>query len=265
MRALAAGLALSCVVLAPRAPAQGAEPSFDRTWSGNHAPTIPRGRVELGLFQSSHYGLTDRIELSLHPILFFALPHVEAKVQAQQHGRLSWGVRGRLAYPTLFLGLISRSGAGGLLPETSSPPQALQIEGDLLGSVVWTDSQLASAALGLAVAPHTSFTPQELPLLDFPFLYPRFAPLYSVLVPRMALAFEGHLAWRLFYDVALSGYLMPELPDVGTAYALEQALALEYRHCPCFAVSAGLRASEAKYPYDTLVHFLPYLDVRFGF
>jgi hypothetical protein len=31
------------------------------------------------------------------------------------------------------------------------------------------------------------------------------------------------------------------------------------------AVSAGLRASEAEYPYDTLVHLLPYVDVRFGF
>ena len=58
-------------------------------------------------------------------------------------------------------------------------------------------------------------------------MYPRFAPLYSVLVPRAALSFEGHLAWRLFYDVALSGYLMPGLPDVGTAYALEQALVIE--------------------------------------
>lgn len=264
MKALAMGLlALSSVALAPRA--QGAEPGFDRTWSGDHAPTIPRGRVELGLFQSSHYGVTDRIELSLHPILFFALPHVEAKVQALQHGRLSWAVRGRLAYPTLFLGLVSRSGAGGLLPETSSPPQALQIEGDVLVSAAWAEAQLASVNLGLAVAPHTSFTPQELPLLDFPFLYPRFAPLYSVLVPRLALSFEGRLLSRLFYEVALSGYLMPALPDVGTAYALEQALALEYRHGPCLAISAGLRASEAKYAYGTLVHFLPYLDVRFGF
>jgi hypothetical protein len=264
MKALVAGLlAFAVAVFASGAPA--AEPSAERLWSGNHAPTIPRGRVELGLFQSSHYGLTDRIELSLHPILFFALPHVEAKVLAHEQGRLSWAVRGRLAYPTLFLGLVSRSGAGGLLPETSSPPQALQIEGDVLGSVAWAETQLASASLGLAVAPHASFTPDELPLLDFPFLYPRFAPLYSVLVPRLGLSFEGRVVSKLFYEVALSGYLMPGLPDVGTAYALEQAVALEYRFCPCTAISAGLRASEAKYPYDTLVHFLPYLDVRFGF
>ena len=119
MRMLGLALLLGFLALSTRAAA--AEPSFDRTWSGNHASTIPRGRVELGLFQSSHYGVTDRLELSLHPIVFFALPHVEAKVLAQQHGRLAWGVRGRLAYPTLFLGLISRSGALGLLPETSSP------------------------------------------------------------------------------------------------------------------------------------------------
>jgi hypothetical protein len=256
--------ALTLLACSARAHAADAEELL-YVWSGNHAPTIQKGRLELGLFQSAHYGLTDRIELSLHPILFLALPHVDAKVLAAERGRLSLAVRGRLSYPTLFLGLVSRSGALGLLPDNASPPQALQIEGDLLGSVAWARAQLASASLGLAVAPHASFTSQELPLLDFPFLYPRFAPLYSVLVPRVGLSFEGQLVDRLFYDVALSGYLMPELPDVGTSYAFEQAVALEFRFCPCVAVSAGLRVSEAKYAYATRAHFLPYADVRVGF
>ena len=236
-----------------------------RLWSGNHAPTVPKGRLELGLFQSAHYGLSDRVEVSLHPLWFFALPHIEAKALAVEQGRLSLSVRGRLSYPPWFLGLVSREGAGGLLPKTSSAPQAVQIEGDVLGSAHWAEQQLLSVALGLAVAPHGSFTPEQLPLLDFPVLDPRFAALYSVLVPRALLGFEGRI-WRgLHYDASASGYLMPQLPDVGTAYALEQALALEYRFSEHFALSLGLRSSEAKYPYGTLVHFLPYADARVGF
>ena len=235
------------------------------TWSGNHAPTMPKGRLELGLFQSAHYGLTDRVEVSLHPLWFFALPHVELKALAREAGPLSLAVRTRLGYPSIFLGLVSRAGAGGLLPKTSSPPQALQIEGDLLGSVQFAARHLATVSLGLAVAPHTSFTAEQLPLLDFPFLYPRFAALYTVLVPRAGLGVEGQL-WRgLFCELSLLGFLMPELPDLGTAYAVEEAAALEYRWGERAAVSLGMRASEAKYAYGERVHFLPYADVRVGF
>ena len=264
MNGRARGALLAACVLAASA-AQAGEPEAHSNWSGNHARTIARGRVELGLLQSSHYGLSDRVEVSLHPLLFFALPHVELKALALARGRLSLAARGRLAYPTLFLGLVSREGAGGLLPKSSSPPQALQIEGDFLATAAWADQQLASAWLGLAVAAHASFDPQELPLLDFPFLYPRFAALYTVLVPRAGLAFEGRIVGSLFYDLQLGSYLMPALPDVGTAWALEQAVTLEYRFGDRVAFSLGVRTSEAKYAYATRCHFLPYVDVRVGF
>jgi hypothetical protein len=217
------------------------------------------------LLQSSRYGLTERVEVSLHPALFFVLPHVEVKALAFTRGPISLAARGRLAYPTPFLRLVSREGAGGLLPGSSSPPQALQIEGDGLATMVWADQQLASAWLGLAVAPHASFQPQQLPLLDFPFLYPRFAALYTVLVPRAGLAFAGRAVAALFYELQLGSYLMPALPHVGTAWAMEQAVTLEYRFGDRFAFSLGVRASEAKYAYGTRFHYLPYADVRVGF
>jgi hypothetical protein len=59
--------------------------------------------------------------------------------------------------------------------------------------------------------------------------------------------------------------LLPQLPDVGTTYAIEEALALEHRFGERFAVSSGLRVSEAKYPYASRTHLLPYADVRVGF
>jgi hypothetical protein len=256
---------LATVVLLSTLQARASQPVPHSTWSGTHAHTIAPGRLELGLLQSAHYGINERIEVSLHPLLFFALPHIEAKVSAFSRGAWSVATSARVSYPTLLLGLVSREGAGGLLPATSSPPQALQIEGDGIVTLLWADQQRVTLLLGLAVAPHASFEPQELPLLDFPFLYPRFAPLYSVLVPRAGFTGEGRLAGPLFYDVSLSGYLMPQLPDVGTAFALEQAATLEYRFGDRAALSLGVRTSEAEYPYGTLFHFLPYADVRVGF
>jgi hypothetical protein len=232
-----------------------------RQWSGQHALTLPQKHSELGLFSNSRYGLTDRVELGLHPLLFFVVPHAELKAHAGGGERWAWGCRARLAYPTWFLSLVSREGSGGLLPETSNPPQALQIEGDVVTTLLLGSDQLASVLLGLAVAPHQSFSPEQLPLLDFPFLYPRFAPLYNGFVPRSTLAFEGPLFASFHYMASTRGYLMLELVDVGTSYALEQALSLEYRFARV-GISLGTRLSEAHYPVGFRVHYLPYFGVR---
>ena len=258
-------LAPLVVVSAALAAASPARAQTSSTWSGDHARPISENRVELGLFQNAHYGVSPRFEVSLHPLWFLALPHVEAKALAAEQGVWSLAVRARLAYPTWFLGLVSREGAGGLLPKTSKSPQAVQVEGELLGSFDFAAAQTASVAVGLAVAPHASFTALELPLLDFPFLYPRFAALYTVLVPRSAFYVEGRIAGGLHYEVSALGFLMPRLPDVGDAWAIEQAVTLEYRFGDRVAVSAGTRLSEAKYAYATRFHYLPYADVRLGF
>lgn len=236
-----------------------------RLWSGPSALTLPRGRVELGLLSTSRYGLSDRLELGVHPIWFFALPHVEAKYRYFERQRLALAARGRLSYPSLFLGLVSREGSGGLLPKTSEPPVALLFEADALVSGEIHPGAVASLSLGLAVAPHASFSEERLPLLDFPFLYPRFAALYSPLVPRAQLNLESALFLRFHLDLEFRGYVMPALPYVGTALAMEQALTLEYRFGERAAVSLGGRIGEAQYPVGQRVHVLPYADVRVGF
>jgi hypothetical protein len=255
---------LAVIALGSTARAAAAGDPAERLWSGGSALTVPKGRFEIGLFQRSHYGLTDRVELSTHPVLLFALPHVELKATALETRHAAIGVSARLAYPTPFLRLVSREGAGGLLPATSRPPQAIQIEIDDVTTLFWLPWQRASLWAGLAVAPHASFTERELPLLDFPFLYPRFAPLYAPVVPRAAIELEGRVAWRIFYDLLLRGTLMPQLPYVGSAIAVEENAGLELRISDHVAVSAGLLASEAEYPIGWRLHLLPYLDARVG-
>jgi hypothetical protein len=248
------------------APVRADEASFaaSRSWGGPSALTVPKGRLELGLLQSSRYGLTDRVELSIHPLWFFALPHAEAKFRYLQQGEFALAARGRVSYPTIFLGLVAREGSGGLLPKTSDPPIALMLEADAIGTFGLAPGALASLSLGLAVAARESFTNEELPLLDFPFLYSRFASLYAPVVPRAALNLESALFLGFHLDAEFRGYLMPSLPDAGTALALEQALALEYRLGQRAALSFGMRVSEAEYPVGQRVHLLPYFDVRVG-
>lgn len=263
--ALLAGLAVGLP-----AQATGAKRPPLPVWSGKHALVIPDRRLELGLFGSSHYGWRG-LEFSLHPIWFFALPHAEMKAQTGAVGERSLSaVQLRLSYPTAFLELVAREGAGGLLPPNSSPPQALQVELDYLlttfaGPLSRGYRHMATVSVGAALAVSGSFTPRELPLLDFPFAYPRLAAVYTGGVPRFAVHFEGPLLQKLHYEVSATYYAMPDLPDVSAPFALEPTGQVEYRFTDQVAVSLGVRTSVAKYPYGTRFHALPYADVRVGF
>ena len=258
----AAVTAAACALFATRgASAAQPERSDFAPWSTHGALTVPEGRVELSLFGTSRYGLTDRLELGLNPVVFFVLPHVEGKLRLWQRGEWSAAVRSRLGYPTPFLELVSKEGSGGLLPATTDVPQAVQLEADGVVSFSFHE-QLASFAAGLAVAPRGPS--DDLPLLDFPFLYPRFAPLYSWGVPRFDLNVEGRIVGGLHYDADFRAYLL-FLDDVEGEYAFEQALSSEYRFGHRVALELGLRTALARYPVGTRVHFLPYFDAKIGF
>ena len=249
------------------APARGDVSSVsppDRRWSGSNALTLPRGRSELGLLGGARYGLTDSLELTVNPLVAVVVPHLEAKLMVARELGL-FALRGRASYPTTFLELVSKEGEFGLLPATSKPPIAVQLEADIVATAAWFERQLVSVWFGFALAVHPPFTPEELPLLDFPFLYPRFAPLYGPGVPRLGFSFEGGVVGGLHYTAELVAFVMPGLPDVGDASAIEPNLALEYRFGARFAVSGGVRTSHAEYAYGRRTHFLPYLDVRAGF
>lgn len=238
-----------------------AAPAGDPLWSTHGAPTLPRGRWELALFATSRYGLADGVELAVQPLVFFALPHAGLKLRLLEHGPLTLSLAPRISYPSPFLSLVSREGAGGLLPDTTDVPFAIQLELDTIASYRFAAEHLASARLGLAVAPHAHS--DDLPLLDFPFLYPRFAALYTTVVPRLELGVEGPIAARLHYAANVTAYLLPL--DAVDGYAIEPAAELTYRFGAHVALAAGVRTSVARYPVGTRFHYLPYADVTFGF
>jgi hypothetical protein len=65
-------------MLAEKAVSQDTVPPKDY-WTQGTAFTLPKTRIELAILSASRIGLTDRVELSAHPLMFFLLPQAFVK------------------------------------------------------------------------------------------------------------------------------------------------------------------------------------------
>jgi hypothetical protein len=230
------------------------------TWSDATARTLEPGRVTVSLFAPARWGVGERTEIGMHPLFTFALPHFEVKHRFAEHGSWLFAMRHRLSYPTRFLALVAREGAGGLLPADTEVPVALQLDSDALFSAAWSAPHFVTFVAGFGVAPRLSGS--EPPLLDFPFLISRFAPLYTVAVPRLAVAFSGPIAGRFFYESELRAYYLGLEPKT---LAVETALELAWRPGKRLRAALGLRREHLRYAIGYRTHALPYADFAVAF
>ena len=83
-------------------------------WTTGTAMTAQGGRWEFGIFHPLHWGVTEDVELSTHPILTTLMPHLDAKVSWYAQDGLYIATRHGLMYPSLLLNLLSKKGALGL-------------------------------------------------------------------------------------------------------------------------------------------------------
>lgn len=223
------------------------------------ARTLPKGRVELALFQLSRYGLHERVELATQPLMLL-MPQLEVKVHGWSYGALHLGGRLRLAYPTPLLNTLAREGAGGLLPPKTNIPTALLVELECIASYEFALGHEITASLGLAAAPRGSY--RRVPVLDFPFLYARFAPLWTAATQRLALRYDGTLHRYLGAGAGLRYF---RLPVVDGGFSVEAWAAITGRLGRHFGVELGLIAEHSRYPAGLQTHLLPYLDLAFAF
>ena len=249
------GLAVTTGVGAA-SPAQAEVTRFS-DYPSQTALTTPPGRLNLGVFSAGTFSPNERVELRLHPLWFFVLPHVEAKVRWLDAGPLQLSSVHRLSYPTWFLGLVSREGSLGLLPPTTDVPIAVLLESDVLGSVEWQPGHWLSLELGAALALQGG---GNLPVLDFPFLYQRFAALSAPWVPRLGLSLEGSIG-PVAYALDYHHYVLP-LDGFETFHANEWSARAYLEVARGHRIGAGARLSAAHFPIGWRTHALPFIDYQ---
>lgn len=253
----------------------------ESNWISPGARTLDSGRLEIGALSSTAYGVTDRVEVSAHPLGMILFPAAKLKVNWWQGGHLvcrdrniefvpQWWVSSqhRLFVPTPLLNFLAKEGSGGLLPANTDVPIAVGM----------THLALLSRDISehlLSLSGGISFSVQgdsDLPMVEFPFLYSTLASLYSPLVIHAGLSAEGVLLGPIDYEIVAKMHLFRPRTDIPWpgdttpwVYSQETKLTLSARLGRRHRLSLGLAAALAKYPVGTRLFAAPTLDYRVSF
>lgn len=259
------GLLLPLVVASPSPAAPGlARPSAAPAlkyarWANASALTVAPQRLELGATSASHWGVSERWELSTHPVWSLLLPRLDAKWRAWDGERWHLALSPGLSYPSWFLGAIAKPGALGLLPPDEDVPQSLIVDGDARLTLRAARDHWLTALLGASVA----WREHDPVLLDFPFLYQRFAVLNAPWVARGGLALSATVWQQLDYETTATLHWLP-LDEVDDARVLEANAELGWSFSERWRVSLAARAAWSRLPVGERFHWFPIADLRFA-
>ena len=230
-------------------------------WTDGTACNIANHRWELGLFTASRYGISNRLELSAHPIMFFVMPQVKLKVAWGKRNGFIFASEHGIFYPTLFMRLVSTEGTGGLISPEFTIPQMFAISNRLLVSYSPFRRALLTAHAGIAFS--VKFGPLDRrTTIDLPVIYPRLAVFYNEPEFDAGLDFRGNFAPRFGWLLNVENFMV-----CGTEenYFMENKGVLAYTSLKgTLRAEAGCKLCFGRYPSGPQWHLLPVLDLIFG-
>ena len=229
------------------------------SWSEHTAHTLPKGEWEIGLFGPLRYGMSESLELEIHPIWAFVAPHVALKKDLIEIGRWSMGVRQSLAYPSLLLNTLARGGIGGILPPDVDVPHIISSDTRLLLTKDYSERASVTVRAQLHLAPR--FGDSTYPHIPVPVVYPRTAAYQGIATIGagtfmrcvMTDGLEIHTDTQLWFMVGNEAN-----------WAAEQWVSVRWFASKTFALDVGATATVGAYPYGQNWHVFPTFDLNWA-
>jgi hypothetical protein len=206
-RATASAVAAGVLAAAAAARAQPAA-QLPALPARDDAYTAPAGGLSFGVWSPLRYAVSDRVELSAHPLLFFVAPHLQAQVRHLAVG--GWQVSGLygLSLPSPAMRLLqghlfpSWDRGGGEVGWTLVPRVGLLASRGARAAAVTT--LRADLALGVPLVPTDARPLGTLAPLDL-----LFDPVLAGYRARVGAGYDRALGrrwrWRVLADVYLHG------------------------------------------------------------
>ena len=241
----------------------------NKYWNLGMAPTIEKGRFEVGLFQPLRYGITDTLEISTFPLFAFVLPNVTIKKNYINREKLSFSTEHSLLYPTLGLSLVSKNGIAGLLPHTSKIPQILVFDNSALATYKLSKYFIVTGKINLSIPIiFTDVKDEEFPVVDMMLLYPRTASYQGMIVYNLSLDIDGLIAGDFYYTVDLDLYnSLISYSDKSMNLNIETKLLITWKYSDCFALFLGVKHIIGDYPgtKSKTLSVVPLFDLSWAF
>lgn len=256
-----AGLA---VLLGALAAAPGPARAANGPFAGRTALTVGEDRVEVGVFAPLRYGLTDRLELSTHPLWFLVAPNLEARVGWLDRGGFALASAHAILYPTPLMRLLSREGTGGIVPPDVRYPHLLATAHQLVVTRAFGGHLVTARAGARFAKPLGAWDgPPSWSQVEWHLAWPRMAAWFTGWSAEGGLAAQGALHRATGYQVAVDAFLLPGLDG---DRAIEWSGLLTHRARPGLLVRAGAKWSWAELPYGSRLSVpFPLVDVIWSF
>lgn len=245
----------------------------ERNWSTGTAYTLPKGRLEIGLFQPFRKGQTERLEWSTHPVFNLKIPNIRIKMY---HSKLyGWDVATRhsLVYPTPLLRLLRVKGfgisslrdmdVGGIItsdPDVPPIPHMISSRNEILFSRWLGSSSLLTGKLGVAVALKRGKLDRRT-TIDLPIVFPRLGVYYHGYSVNLGIDLLRGLTKRVDYLIDADVLLLPNSEE---DFAFEHKGLFLWNRSSRFQVAIGYKLVYGEYPFGTRWHLFPLFDLQWG-
>lgn len=228
-------------------------------FSDNSADVLEQGRKEIGVFAPFKMGLKNNSELAVHPVLFFVIPNVGYKKQWKISDNYRFASVHTFTYPTLLLKMLSRNGAGGILPATSTIPQFFKLDNTALLTI---DKFNQKFTFGAGVDFCLSAGDSDFPYIEWHIVYPRSYSLNNTFMPHVSFDATGSLYKNFIYEYKFNAFFLTQT-DKGSI--LENQFKITWQKSDKFAAKIGAVYSYGTFPFGKDGGLYPMFDVMFGF
>lgn len=255
---------LSCFST-PSIFAQSDEVSTDAAsmiWPDRSTRTMKPGRKVWPIFGVKKLGAKNNMEWHIQPIFFFVSPNLGLKKNwKESDSGISISSFHQINYPSIYLKLFAREGAGGVLPLDSQIPPMLSIRNEILIGLN-RQGNFITLRGGIATAFKLGSGEKNFPDIDYPFLYNRTLAFNNSPNIYLGINFNRDILPKLNVEFDLSTFSVGN--DTGN-FVHETKLIFFWKKSDRFGLKAGAAAGFGQYPFGSTFQMIPVFDVLFGF
>jgi hypothetical protein len=230
-------------------------------WTNGTAYNVPKHRLEINFFELSSFGISKKVELSAHPLMFWILPQVKVKLAWGEYSGFRLATEHEFTYPTWFLKLVQGKGTGGLISPEFSIPAMFSVSDAFLASYKPFRNALLTAKAGLIFS--VKFGPLDpSSTIDLPVIYPWMAVYYDNIELDFAVDFRGKIYKGFGWIETFECYVLPTSEE--NFFYDNRGTATWTNKKSRFRFQAGYRLTYGVYPSGPQWHLLPVLEISFS-